>query len=40
MFRGLGSYVKLGIPTTIMICLDWWVWELMIIITGYLGVEN
>ena len=40
MLNGLWSYAKLGVPSTIMICLDQWCWELMIIMTGYLGVDN
>ena len=38
IFNGLGEYVALAIPMTIMICLDWWVWEFMILLSGYLGV--
>jgi hypothetical protein len=29
----------MGIPTTVMMCLDWWVWELMILTSGYLGTN-
>lgn len=34
-FVGIWPYIKLAVPTTIMICLDWWVWELMILMCGY-----
>ena len=36
----LGPYIKLAIPSTIMLVLDWWVWEFMILISGYLGVNE
>lgn len=38
IFNGLCDYVALSVPMTIMICLDWWVWEFMILLSGYLGV--
>ena len=30
--------MALAIPSTISLVLDWWVWELMVLISGYLGV--
>ena len=33
-WAGIWKYLKIGGPTTVMICLDWWVWELMILISG------
>jgi multidrug resistance protein, MATE family len=36
----MGEYFSIGIPSTIMLCLDWWVWELLILISGYLGVHE
>ena len=38
IFIGLKSYFSLAIPSTISLVLDWWVWELMVLISGYLGV--
>ena len=38
IFVGLRSYLALAIPSTICLVLDWWVWELMVLISGYLGV--
>lgn len=29
--------MSIGIPSTVMVCLDWWVWELLVLISGYLG---
>ena len=38
VFVKVGAYVQLAIPSTMMICLDWWVWELMILFAGMIGV--
>ena len=34
IFLGIIDYVKIGAPSTFMICLDWWAWELSIMISG------
>jgi hypothetical protein len=39
-FQGLFEYFKIGYSTTIMFCLDWWVFELMVIIVGLFGEIN
>ena len=33
-------YLGLAIPSTIMLVLDWWIWEFMVLISGYLGVNE
>lgn len=40
IYEGMSEYFSIGIPSTIMLCLDWWVWELLILISGYLGVHE
>lgn len=35
-FRGWGQYLSLGLPAAAMICLEWWVWELLIFAAGLL----
>jgi MATE family multidrug resistance protein len=40
VFDDMYEYFSIGIPSTIMLCLDWWVWELLILISGYLGVHE
>jgi len=37
---GLGEYLKLGIPSTVMLCLEFWVFDLMILMAGYIGVKE
>ena len=39
-WEGAKAYLRIAIPTTIMICLDWWAWELMILISGTFGVDQ
>ena len=36
-FYGLGEYIKIAIPSTIMTCMDWWSFEIMIFTSGYFG---
>ena len=36
--NGLKQYWRLGWPSSLMISLDIWVWELLVLISGYLGV--
>lgn len=40
VFEDLKQYMKIGIPSTVMLCLDWWVWELLILISGWLGTHE
>lgn len=39
-FEDLGVQFKYGVSTYLMLGLEWWVWELMILISGLLGVEQ
>ena len=36
--EGLKQYWSLGWPSSLMISLDIWVWELLVLISGYFGV--
>lgn len=38
--EGILSYLKLGIPSTFLICIDWWAFELLLIICGLFGVAQ
>ncbi|MCL7021953.1 hypothetical protein MKW94_021672 [Papaver nudicaule] len=35
-FRGIGEFLSLGVPSTIMLCLQWWSFEFMILLSGLL----
>jgi multidrug resistance protein, MATE family len=39
-FQGLTEYLKIGVPQTLMLCSEWWAFELITLITGYLGVKT
>jgi MATE family multidrug resistance protein len=36
MFHGIGEFFRLAIPSAIMICLEWWSFELLILMSGIL----
>ena len=37
-FSGWGAYFKLSIPATVMLCAEWWCFEINVILSGILGV--
>ena len=37
--EGCKTYMLLGIPSIGLMCLDWWVFEIMAILAGEFGVE-
>ena len=39
-FQKIGEYLELGVPSTAMLCLEWWVYELMMLIVGTIGVNE
>ena len=38
IYQDLIGYIKIGGPSTFMVCLDWWAWELNLFFSGYFGV--
>ena len=38
-FQGLSEYLALGVPLAMMLCLEWWAFEAMVIMSGYIGVD-
>ena len=36
--RGWGEYFAISIPATVMICSEWWAFEVLMIIAGLIGV--
>ncbi|XP_021747955.1 protein DETOXIFICATION 12-like [Chenopodium quinoa] len=36
IFHGIGEFFRLAIPSAIMICLEWWSFELLILLSGLL----
>jgi MATE family multidrug resistance protein len=39
-YHDLGTYLKIGIPGMLMLCFEWWAFELLAIFTGLLGVKE
>jgi MATE family multidrug resistance protein len=39
-FFGWGEYLQISIPSTIMICAEWWAFEVLTVISGNLGVTE
>uniref|UniRef100_A0A452XJ12 Protein TRANSPARENT TESTA 12 n=1 Tax=Aegilops tauschii subsp. strangulata TaxID=200361 RepID=A0A452XJ12_AEGTS len=35
-FRGIGSFMRLAVPSALMICLEWWSYELLVLLSGML----
>jgi hypothetical protein len=38
--KGWKMYFGIAIPATIMLCGEWWYFELLILTAGYLGVKE
>ncbi|XP_018422770.1 PREDICTED: multidrug and toxin extrusion protein 1-like [Nanorana parkeri] len=39
-FEEWGSFTRLAIPSMLMLCIEWWTFEIGIIMAGVLGVED
>ena len=37
-FRGWGEYLKVSLPSTVMICAEWWGFQVLTIVAGTMGV--
>lgn len=37
-FRNMGEYLRIGIPSASMLCLEWWSLEVLALIAGYINV--
>ena len=37
--RGWSEYLKVSLPSTIMICSEWWAFEILTVISGLISVE-
>jgi MATE family multidrug resistance protein len=38
-FKNIWPYLKLALPGTLMICLEWWTFEAMTLMAGYISVD-
>ena len=39
-YRDLWTFLKIGVPGMLMLCFEWWAFELLAIFTGLLGVNE
>lgn len=39
-FRMLSQYLALGVPSVLMMMLEWWAYEVMTLMAGYIGVNE
>ncbi|XP_073007057.1 protein DETOXIFICATION 14-like isoform X1 [Typha latifolia] len=35
-FRGVGEFLRIALPSAVMICLEWWSFELLVLLSGLL----
>lgn len=38
VFKDIGLYLKIGVPNMLMLCCEWWIFEILTIFAGLLGV--
>ena len=38
-FHNMGEYLKLGLPSCFMLCIEWWSFEVLAIMAGYISVD-
>ena len=39
-FKNWGEYFKFGVPATVMLCAEFWAFEILIFLSGTLGVNQ
>ena len=37
--QGWGEYLKIGVPDMVMLCAEWWSFEILVILSGILGTH-
>ncbi|XP_030498725.2 protein DETOXIFICATION 14 [Cannabis sativa] len=37
LFQGVGEFLRFAIPSSLMICLEWWAFELLTLLSGFLS---
>jgi len=38
--RGWGLFFRLGLPGAVMVCLEWWSFEILVVFAGMIGAEH
>ena len=39
IFNGIGEYLKIGLSVVIMLCTEWWIFEILTFMSGLLSIE-
>ena len=39
-WAGIYEYFRLGAPCALMVCLEWWAYQYMMFVCGYIGVAE
>lgn len=39
-YEGVMQYMKLGLPSAGMLCIEWWSFEIVVLLSGYMGVNS
>lgn len=39
VFKNWGEYLKISLPSTVMLCAEWWAYELLMVFAGNISVE-
>mmetsp|Transcript_40700 Transcript_40700/g.62113 ORF Transcript_40700/g.62113 Transcript_40700/m.62113 type:complete len:483 (+) Transcript_40700:431-1879(+) len=40
VYEDVGTFLRIGVPGMLMLCFEWWAFELLAIFTGLLGVDQ
>jgi MATE family multidrug resistance protein len=40
VFRDVSTYLRIGVPNMLMLCCEWWIFEILTIFSGLLGVTQ
>ena len=38
--EGLKHYASIGIPAALMLCIEWWAFEITVILAGYMSITD
>lgn len=39
IFSGWFDYLRIGLPGAMMLCFEWWAFEILAVISGWIGVQ-
>lgn len=40
VFQGWGTYLRVAVPSMIMICAEWWAFDVVTLLAGILSVKS